>query len=354
MQTAVQLTADGDWQESVAYVQEAERLGVDMVWVAEAWGTDAVTPLAYLAAKTDRILLGSGVFQLGVRSAAMQAMTALTLQHVSDGRFMLGLGASGPQVMEGLHGVAFARPLARMRDSLRVLELAASGEKISLEGETMTLPLPSSSGSGEGKAIRLAHRAHETPIPVYIASLSPAMLRFTGEVAQGWLGTSFVPEGAEDAYFVHLREGAARSHRSLDDLDICQGAELAFGDDLDETVAERRAGLAFSLGGMGSATTNFYNSAYSRQGFDEVAERVQQLWLEGKRSEAAEAVPDELVTGTTLIGPEEHVRSRLQAWSDAGVDTVRLYPAGETLDERLATLAKGLELIADLETNPSR
>ena len=210
MRTAIQLTADGDWAESVAYVQEAERLGVDIVWAAEAWGTDAVTPLAYLAAKTERILLGSGVFQLGVRSAAMQAMTALTLQHVSDGRFLLGLGASGPQVMEGLHGVEFARPLARMRDSLKVLELAAAGEKIALEGETLTLPLSAAVGSGDGKPIRLAHRAHEVPIPVYIASLSPAMLRFTGEVAQGWLGTSFVPEGAEAAYFSHLRDGAVR------------------------------------------------------------------------------------------------------------------------------------------------
>ena len=345
MRTAIQLTAAGDWDETVTFVVEAERLGVDVCWVAEAWGTDAATPIGYLAARTNRILLGSGIFQVGVRSAAMTAQTALTLQHMSGGRFLLGLGSSGPQVMEGLHGVSFERPLSRLRDTIDVIRMAESGEKIKLDGRTMTLPLP----GGEGKALRLGIPRSEVRIPLYIAALSPGMLRYTGEVADGWQGTSFVPEGAETAYYTHLRAGLERSGRSWSDLDISQGAEVAFGDDLDAMVAKRKAGLAFSLGGMGSADTNFYSAAYSRLGFADAAAEVQRLWVEGKRDQAAAAVPDALVTGTTLIGPEDHVRLRLQAWKDAGVTTIRLYPAGSALDERLDTLGRALDLIRSLD-----
>ncbi len=345
MRTAVQLSVGRDpWDESVTFVTEAERLGVDVCWVAEAWGGDAVTPLGYLAAATERVLLGSGVLQLGVRSAAMTAMTALTLQHVSGGRFLLGLGASGPQVVEGLHGVAFARPLTRMRETLDVLALAQAGERIAYAGETIQLPRP----GGEGKALRLALPPPEVPIPVYIASLSPKMLELTGERADGWLGTSFVPEGAEGAYYDHLRRGAERAGRTLADLDLCQGAEVAFGDDVTEMARSRKPGLAFSLGGMGSASTNYYNRAYSRLGFADVAAEAQRLWVDGRREDAAAVIPDEMVLATTLIGPEAHVRDRLRAWADAGITTVRLYPAGETLDLRLATLARAIELVREV------
>ena len=345
MRTAIQLTAAGDWTETVAFVTESERLGVDVCWVAEAWGTDAATPLGYLAARTEKMMLGSGIFQLGVRSSAMTAMTAMTLQHMTEGRFLLGLGASGPQVMEGLHGVNFERPLDRMRDAVEVLRLAEAGERIEYSGRTESLPRP----GGEGKPLRLAIPRSEVRIPLYIAALSPAMLRFTGEVADGWQGTSFVPEGADEAFYSHIRNGMERSGRKWTDLDVSQGAEVAFGDDLDEMIQLRKPGLAFSLGGMGSATTNFYNSAYSRLGFAEAATQVQDLWTVGRRDEAAAAVPDELVIATTLIGPESHVKQRLRAWRDAGVTTLRLYPAGETLDERLTTLGQALDLVRSLE-----
>ena len=344
MRTAVQLSGDGPtWTESADFVTEAERLGVDMVWVAEAWGADGPSVLGNLAARTERIILGSGVFQLGVRSAAMTAQTALTLAKISDNRFVLGLGVSGPQVIEGLHGVSFAHPLGRMRETIGVIRLAFAGERISYDGRHLQLPLP----GGEGKALRLSLGANEQ-IPIYLATLSPKLLELTGELADGWLGTSFVPEGAEEAYFNHLRAGAARSGRTLADLDICQGAEVAFArdeQDLAVMIESRRAGLAFSLGGMGSATNNFYNSAYARQGFAEVAAESQRLWLSGDRAGAAAVVPDEMVQATTLIGTEEMVAARLRVWRDAGVSTVRLYPAGETLDERLSTLARALELV---------
>ena len=256
---------------------------------------------------------------------------------------MLGLGVSGPQVMEGLHGVRFADPVGRMAETLDVIGQAFSGERIAYEGRHLQLPLP----GGEGKPLRLSMRPGTAP-PVYLASMLPRMLKLTGERADGWLGTSFVPEGAEDAYFAHLRAGAARSGRTLDDIDVCQGAEVAFAEDEAELAAmidARRAGLAFSLGGMGSAESNFYNSAYARQGFADVAAESQRLWLVGDRRAAAAVIPAEMVLATTLIGTAEMVSDRLAVWAAAGVDTVRLYPAGDTVDERLDTLGQALDLL---------
>lgn len=344
MRTAVQLAAEaGPWPELVRYVVEAERLGVDHCWVAEAWGGDAATPIAAIAQHATRMTFGSGVFQVGGRSAANTAMTALTLQRITDGRFSLGLGASGPQVVEGLHGTPFARPLTRMRETIEVVRMAEAGEKLALEGEQVRLPLP----YGEGKALRLSLRPDGRPLPIYVASLSPRMLSLTGEVADGWLGTSFIPEGSATS-FAALAAGAERSGRTLADLDLCQGAEVAFARNeahLAEMVDARRPGLAFSLGGMGSADTNFYNDAYARQGYGEVAAESQRLWLSGDRAAAAAVIPDEMVLATTLIGPEERVAERLRTWRDTGITHVRLYPAGDTLDERLDTLGRALELV---------
>ena len=344
MRTSVQLTADAaPWPELVDFVTGAEALGVDAVWVAEAWGSDAASPLGYLAACTERVTLGASVFQVGARSAVMTAQTALTLNELSQGRFVLGLGVSGPQVMEGLHGVGFADPVGRMAETLDVIAQAFAGERIAYEGRHLRLPLP----GGEGKSLGLSIRPETAP-PVYLASMLPRMLELTGERADGWLGTSFVPEGA-DAYFRHLRAGAARAGRTLDDIDVCQGAEVAFardGAELGDMVDARRPGLAFSLGGMGSGRSNFFNSAYSRQGFAEVAAESQRLWLAGDRAAAAAVIPDEMVLATTLIGTAEMVRDRMDGWAAAGVDTVRLYPAGDTVTERLDTLGRALDLIA--------
>ncbi|MDG2428205.1 MAG: LLM class flavin-dependent oxidoreductase [Acidimicrobiales bacterium] len=346
MRTAIQLTAEtGLWPDLVEWVAEAERLGVDHCWVAEAWGGDAATPIAGLSQHVDRMTFGSGVFQVGARSAANTAMTALTLQRITNDRFSLGLGASGPQVVEGLHGVAFARPLTRMRETIEVVRMAEAGERLALNGEEVRLPLP----GGEGKTLRLSLQPSDQPLPIYIASLSPRMLALTGEVADGWLGTSFVPEGSASS-FKALATGAERSGRTLADLDLCQGAEVAFARDdqeLEAMVHHRRAGLAFSLGGMGSADTNFYNQAYARQGFEEVAAESQRLWLAGNRKGAAAVIPDEMVLATTLLGTTDSVAERLKVWSDTGITHIRLYPAGTTLEARLETLGRVLDLIPD-------
>ncbi|RHW23894.1 LLM class flavin-dependent oxidoreductase [Nocardioides immobilis] len=348
MRTATSIEASGPdgWQSQADFVVEAEKLGLDLLLVAEAWGSDAPSALGYYAARTERMQLGSGIIQIGTRTPVAIAQAAITLSNLSEGRFLLGLGASGPQVIEGLHGIPHARPLTRMRETVEVVRSAFTGEKISYSGSVYQIPLP----DGEGKPMRLSARA-EHPIPIYLATLSPKMLTLTGEIADGWLGTSFVPEGAAEAYFSHLDNGLAMSGRKRQDLDVCQGAEVNFVPDEDalhEIVASRKKELAFSLGGMGSASTNFYNQAYSRQGWAEKAAEVHERWQGGDRDGAAELVTDEMVLATTLIGTESMVRDRLKVWHAAGVDTVRMYPAGDTLDARLATLGRAIELVHEI------
>lgn len=345
MRTATTVEASRDFRSTADFVVEAEKLGLDACFVAEAWGADGPSALGYLAARTERIRLGSGIIQLGTRTPVAIAQAALCLAQLSEGRFVLGLGASGPGVLEGLHGVPFDKPLARMRETVDIVRQAFAGGKINYSGERFRIPLP----GGEGRPMRLSTEPNPD-IPIYLATLSPKMLELTGEIADGWLGTSFVPEGAA-AYFEHLDAGLARAGRARRDLDICQGAEVAFAEDEDALrgmVAARRKELAFSLGGMGSARTNFYNNAYSRQGWAEVAAAVRERWQAGDRDGAAALVTDQMVLATTLIGTEPMVRDRLRVWREAGVNTVRLYPAGDSVDAKLATLARALELIRAL------
>ena len=346
MRTATTIEASAG-KDAVEFAVEAERLGLDVCWVAEAWGADAPSPLGYLAARTERMLLGSGVIQVGTRSPVTIAQTAMTLAHLSGGRFLLGLGVSGPQVMEGLHGVPFGHPLGRMRETVDIVRQVFTGEKVSFAGRHYTLPLPGAEGAEGAKPMRVS--LPPVSVPVYLATLSPKMLELTGEIADGWLGTSFIPEQA-GAYLAYLDEGLARAGRTQADLDICQGAEISLVTEaeLAGTLASRKKELAFSLGGMGTATANFYNDAYSRQGWAEVAAKVRDRWQAGDRNGAAALVTDEMVLATTLIGTEDMVRARLRAWREAGVDTVRLYPAGDTMPARLDTLARGIELVRAL------
>ncbi|HWD01396.1 MAG TPA: LLM class flavin-dependent oxidoreductase [Amycolatopsis sp.] len=344
MRTATTVEASSGWPETLEFVLEAEKLGLDACWVAEAWGSDAPSVLGFLAARTTRLRIGSGVMQAGIRTPVAVAQAALTLADLSGGRFSLGLGASGPQVIEGLHGVPFTKPLTRLRETVEIVRSAFAGEKISFSGKAFEIPLP-----GEARPMRLSTRPN-VDIPIYLATLSPKMLELTGELADGWLGTSFVPEGA-GAYFRHLDAGLARAGRERADLDVCQGAEVAFAADEDELhtmVAGRKKELAFSMGGMGSASTNFYHDAYSRQGWTEVADEIRARWQAGNRDGAAALVTDDMVLATTLIGTEPIIRDRLRVWRDAGVDTVRLYPAGTTLEARLTTLGRALDLVREI------
>lgn len=328
-----------DWDSLVQYTQAADKMGVSQAWSAEAWGMDAIVPLAYLAAKTENIHLGTGILQISSRVPSMIAMTAQSLDTVSKGRFILGLGVSGPQVVEGLHGAAFAKPLSRLRECVEILRLGLGGEKLAYEGEHYLLPRP----GGEGKPIRLS-QPPRPQLPIYLATLGPKSLQMTGEMADGWLGTCFLPEHA-DVFLGDLQAGAARAGRSMADIDIQAGGYFEISDDVERLIAERKPALAFTLGAMGSAKTNFYNDAFCRAGYEDAAKEVQGLWVSGKREEAIRRVPDNLVLMGNLIGTEDMVKERLQAFRAAGVNTLRVSTGGESWGERTAALEVAMDLI---------
>jgi len=348
MKVAISLRlANEDWAAASAYVEEAERLGADVVWAPEAWGHDAVTPLAFVAARTTRIRLGTGIAQAGTRTPALMAMTAMSLASMSGDRFILGLGVSGPQVVEGWHGIRFDRPVQRMRETVDIVRMIVRGDRAVYRGRVYELPLP----DGEGKALRSAAKARP-PIPIYLATLSPKSLEMTGEIADGWLGTSFMPEHAR-VFFDPLATGAARAGRTLADIELQAGGVVAFSDDLPRLIAERKPGIAFSLGAMGSRQHNFYNEAYQRAGYTDVALAVQQRWLEGQRDAAAALIPDEIALKSNLLGTPDMVRQRIRAYRDAGITTLRLEPAGDTLAARLETLGRAIEMVRAVAAEPA-
>jgi F420-dependent oxidoreductase-like protein len=331
---------DGEnWEDLVEYVVEADRLGVDTAWSAEAWGMESVASLGFLAARTERIRLGTGIMQVSARTPAMAAMTALSLARLSQNRFSLGLGISGPQVVEGLHGAAFARPLGRLREYVTIVRSALAGEKVSFEGDQFVLPRP----GGEGKALRLSMPPNPH-LPIYLATLGEKSLELTGELADGWLGTSFIPEKSA-ALLDPIRVGAARAGRRLEDLDIQVNAHLEVSEDVEGLIDRYRQGMAFVLGAMGSAKTNFYNAAYARAGYADVAREVQQLWIGGDKRAAVAAVSDELVLSAGLIGTEDMVRERIRAFRDAGVNVLRIAPNGRSSKEQIEHLEQAMDLI---------
>ena len=328
-----------DWDQLVEHTIEADRMGVDFVWSAEAWGMDAVVPLAYMAAMTKNITLGSGIMQISARVPSMIAMTAQSMAAVSNNRFVLGLGVSGPQVVEGLHGAPFAHPLRRLRECLEIIRLGLNGERLQYEGQHYVLPRP----GGEGKPIKLSQPPRKD-LPVYLATLGPKSLEMTGELADGWLGTSFIPEHA-DVFLDPLRKGLAKSGRTLADMDIQIGGSFEIGDDVEPMIAARKPAMAFTLGGMGSAKTNFYNDAFRRSGYTDVAQEVQDLWVKGRKEQAAQRVPDDMILKTNLIGTEDMVRERLRIYRDAGVTTLRLSTGGKNWKERTDSLAEAVDLV---------
>ncbi|MEM7466877.1 MAG: LLM class flavin-dependent oxidoreductase [Pseudomonadota bacterium] len=323
-----------DIRELRDFVLFAEKLGVDSAWSAEGWGTDALTSLAYLAPLTRRIKLGSGILQISARVPAMTAMSALSLNTLSGGRFLLGLGASGPQVVEGLHGSSYEGPLTRLKEQVEICRLAFAGQKLEYRGKYHSLPFP----GDEAKALRLDHEPAN--IPIYLATISPRALRYTGEAADGWLGTTFSPDRA-DAHLSYLKAGLSKSNRSLNDIDLQVGCPAEIDEDLEKIVEKRRKVIAFSMGAMGSEKTNFYNQAYQRAGFEDDAKAIQALWLAGKRDAAVARVPDEMITEFGAFGDEANVRQRFQKYQDVGINTLQLrldYYDGNRHFEQLESL----------------
>ncbi|MDQ6819457.1 MAG: LLM class F420-dependent oxidoreductase [Actinomycetota bacterium] len=328
-------------QEQLEVVQEAERLGYDSVWAAEAYGSDAATVLAWLAAGTTKVKLGSAIFQIPGRSAAMTAMTAATIDELSGGRMLLGLGTSGPQVAEGWHGQRFGRQLQRTRDYVAVVRMALERQRVEYHGETLELPLP----DGPGKALKLTIGPVQPRIPIYLAAIGPNNTALAGEIADGWIPTFFSPENVSELRAL-LQVGADRAGRSLDQFDIAPTVNAYISDDREAARNLMRPVLALYIGGMGSRAQNFYNQLVKRYGFEEAAEEIQDLYLEGRKDDAAAAIPDQLIDMVSLCGPRDVVRDRLSAFRDAGVGTLMITPMAFSLSERVEQLRAVAELAA--------
>ncbi len=328
-------------EQQLEIVREAESAGFDSVWAAEAYGSDAATVLAWLAANTERIRIGSAIFQMPGRTPAMTAMTAATLDHISEGRMILGLGSSGPQVAEGWHGQRFAKQLLRTREYVAIVRKALSRERLEFDGEEYTLPLP----DGPGKALKLTIAPVQEQIPIYVAAIGPNNTRLCGEVADGWMPFMLSPEHVGE-FRELLDEGAARAGRTLDDsFDIAPNVSVSVDDDIDRARDAVRPLLALYVGGMGSRERNFYNALVRRYGFEDAADEVQNLYLDGKREEAAAALPVDLIDKVALCGPKEYVAERLAVYREAGVGTLivsALAMTPEGSSEVMRALAAGL------------
>lgn len=331
----------GGAEEQLAAVQAAEQLGYDSVWTAEAYGSDAATILAWLAGQTTKIRLGSAIFQMPGRSAAMTAMTAATIDQLSGGRMVLGLGSSGPQVSEGWHGQRFGKQLQRTREYFDVVRMALRRDRVVYDGQTLQLPLP----DGPGKPLKLTIAPVQEQIPIYLAAIGPRNTALAGEIADGWLPTFFSPEHV-GMFRERLEQGAARAERSLGGFDIAPQVSVHINEDIETARNFMRPALALYVGGMGSREQNFYNALVCEYGFEQAAAEIQDLYLDGKREEACKAIPDELIDMVSLVGPRERVGERLAAYRDAGVGTLLVSPLGYTREQQFKQLRTLAELAA--------
>ncbi|MFF4507124.1 LLM class F420-dependent oxidoreductase [Streptomyces sp. NPDC001401] len=329
--------------DNLEVAKEADRLGYAVCWAAEAYGSDAATVLSWVAAQTERIDVGSAIFQIPARQPAMTAMTAATLDSLSGGRFRLGLGVSGPQVSEGWYGVKFDKPLARTREYVEIVRKAMTRERLSYEGEHWTLPLP----GGPGKPLKLTVHPEREHIPLYIAAIGPKNLEQTGEIADGALLIFPSAEHLEETTIKYLRAGREKAGKTLDGFDVCPTLPLSVGEDKDvATLADAfRPYTALYVGGMGSAKQNFYNQLARRMGFEAAAAEVQEKYLSGDKQGAAAAIPHDLIDKTALLGSVDRIADRMKEYAEAGVTTLSLNPAGFTLDERIASLRAGTEAL---------
>jgi F420-dependent oxidoreductase-like protein len=327
--------------DNVKLAQAADKLGYDVAWAAEAYGSDAVTVLTWVAAKTEHIDVGSAILQIPARTPAMTAMTAATLDTLSGGRFRLGLGLSGPQVSEGWHGVRYAKPLARTREYVDIVRLALSRERVRYDGKTYQLPLP----DGPGKALHLMVHPVREHVPIYIASIGPKNLELTGEIADGWLAVFFAPKFADDL-LGHLAAGRAKAGKTMDGFDVVPSVPLVVGDDVEECAKQVRPYAALYIGGMGSREQNFYNDLAVRMGYGDAAAVVQEKFLARDYQGAAEAVPPEFVDSTALLGPPGRIAERMADLAAAGATTVSISPGAASMDDKMRALETAQEALA--------
>ncbi|MFI0407056.1 LLM class F420-dependent oxidoreductase [Actinomadura sp. 3N508] len=340
--------SDAGFRQTAEELADYEKAGLDIVFVAEAYSFDAVSQLGYIAAKTERLEIASGIMQIYTRTPTLTAMTAAGLDFVSEGRFTLGIGASGPQVIEGFHGVPYTAPLGRTREIIEICRKVWRRERLEHEGRHYTVPLPPDQGTGLGKPLKLINRPVRADIPIFVAAIGPKNVELTAELADGWEPIFYMPEKAKDVWGASLAAGRARRDPALGELDVVGQATLAIGDDVQGYLEFGRPMAALYIGGMGAKGRNFYNDLARRYGFEQEAEEIQDLYLAGKKDEAAAKVPHELLEKMSLIGSEGHVRERLAAMKESGVTTLNVAPVAGDHKGRLALLEKVKEMAADL------
>jgi len=349
MRTGIFLSyADGGYSnfaEAADQVVELEKVGVDIALVAEAYSYDAISQLGFLAAKTSRIELGTGVVPIYIRTPSLLAMTAAGLDYVSDGRFRLGIGTSGPQVMEGFHGVPFDAPLGRTREVVDICRQVWRRERVTYDGKYYQIPLPADQGTGLGKPLQLINHPVRERIPITIAALGPKNVELTAEIAEGWQPVFYYPEKADEVWGDSLRAGYAKRDPELGPLDVMVSAPLAIGDHVDDRLSWVKPQLALYIGGMGARGRNFYHNLATRYGFGEVANTIQDLYLGGKKAEAIEAVPDDLVRHVSLVGPRGFVKERVAAYAEAGATTLLLQPLSADRRESVSFVQELQELL---------
>ncbi len=328
MRIGMQIDYAGGFAESAQRVATLEKAGLDIAWVAEAYGFDGPSFMGYLAALTERVTIAAGILPIYTRTPTLLAMTAAGLDALSDGRFILGLGASGPQVIEGFHGVKYDAPLGRTREIVEICRMVWRREKTVYDGRYYTLPLPPEQGTGLGKPLKIIARPRRDDIPVWIASLGPKNVELTAEIADGWMPIFFLPDKVDEVWGADLAAGAAKRDAALGPLEITAGGLVAIGDDADTAIDMVRPMAALYIGGMGAKGRNFYNDLLRRYGWESEAEAIQDLYLDGKKDEAAALVPEEFLRLTNLCGSEGWVRERLAAFREAGVTVLNVIPVG--------------------------
>jgi F420-dependent oxidoreductase-like protein len=343
MKLSMMINYSGDFHADVQRVQELEAAGLDLVWVPEAYSFDAVSQMGYLAAKTDRIQIGSGILNVFSRTASCMAQTAAGLDYVSDGRFVLGLGASGPQVIEGFHGVPYDKPMPRIRDYIEICRMVWRRERVDYQGAAVQIPLPEGQGTGLGKALKLINHPVRAEIPIFWASLMGLSVTATAEIADGWLPIFFDPEKFRSVWGAELDKGLATRDPARGPLQISAGGMVAIdesltGDARDRVLDMARPNVALYVGGMGARDKNFYNTICRKYGYEDEAAQIQDLYLSGNKDEAAAAVPAEMLEKTNLVGPASYVRERIAAYREAGVTHLSVTPVGAGATETIEQL----------------
>lgn len=342
MKLATMLTYDGNPRAAADQVTRLERAGLDLVWVAEAYGFDSPTLMGYLAAKTDTVEIGSAILNVFSRTPSALLQTAAGLDNVSQGRAVVGLGASGPQVIEGFHGLPYRRPLSRTREVISIIRQGMRREPLLHQGREFELPLPPEKGTGLGKPLKLLTHPERPTVPIWLAALGEHNVQLAAELADGWIPHLFHPEKAMDVWGAALAAGQARRASDLGPLQVTAGGLLAVGDDVKATLDLARPMFALYVGGMGARSQNFYNDLACQYGYEKEAKQIQDLYLEGKKKEAAALVPQDWLEAGNLVGPASYVRERIAAFKEAGVTHLQVVPTSDDHQRSLEQIKEWL------------